>query len=97
MKNIWKVVSKIPKGKVVTYGQVASAVGRNPSREGLVVSQALTYAPDDVPCHRVVNRQGNLANGYPGGQNAQREKLIEEGVELITPYQVDLESARHYF
>ncbi len=46
---IWEVVSIVPKGKVVTYGQVAEAVGRNPSREGLVVSQALKRSLSQLP------------------------------------------------
>ncbi|MBS4025648.1 MAG: MGMT family protein [Clostridia bacterium] len=76
MKEIWEVVSKIPVGKVATYGQVAEAVGRNPSKEGLVVSRALKYAPIEISYHRVVNRIGNVAKGFPGGQDAHREKLV---------------------
>jgi methylated-DNA-protein-cysteine methyltransferase-like protein len=91
------MVSKIPFGKVATYGQVAEAVGRDPSREGLVISQALKYAPDEIPYHRVVNKEGNVATGYPGGQDAQREKLIKEGVEFVGFYRVDLKKTRHYF
>ncbi len=97
MEDIWRVVSKIPFGKVVTYGQVATAVGRNPAREGLVISQALSHASDDIPCHRVVNKEGYVANGFPGGQDAQRKILIEEKVEFITFYQVDLKRAMHFF
>lgn len=84
MKNkIYEIVKKIPVGKVVTYGQIAQGLGnKNLCR---VVGNVLHSNPDpaNIPCHRVVNAKGELSQMYAfGGLNAQKEKLISEGVEV---------------
>lgn len=96
MKNyyeqIYYIVSKIPEGKVATYGQIAALLG-NP-RNGRIVGWAMRMAPDDLnlPCHRVINREGTLAPGYTfGGQEVQRSMLEEEGVKFRQDGSVDLE------
>ena len=81
---IYEVVKQIPRGKVATYGQVASLAGnRNWSR---VVGYALHANPDPahIPCHRVVNRMG---------ENRQIALLESEGVKL-DGNRVDLEKYR---
>ena len=82
-EKIYDVVCKIPKGKVATYGQVATLAG-NP-RWARVVGYALhnNPAPCVIPCHRVVNRTGRLAPAFAfGGSDAQRLLLEGEGVEV---------------
>ncbi len=89
--KIYAVVKAIPKGKVLTYGQVATAAG-NP-RWARVVGYALHSNPDpaNIPCHRVVNREGRLADSYVfGGSGVQAEKLLSEGVTLNSDGLVDL-------
>lgn len=90
-EKIYMVVKQIPKGKVATYGQVARLAG-NPH-----LSQIVGYAlhsnpdPENIPCHRVVNRFGEVAKAFVfGGENAQIALLEAEGVEL-TDGKVDLE------
>lgn len=81
--KIYEVVCKIPKGKVATYGQVAALAG-NP-RWARVVGYALhnNPAPEIIPCHRVVNREGRVAESFVfGGGNAQRKLLENEGVKF---------------
>lgn len=47
--------------------------------------------PKNVPCHRVVNRDGKVAAGYKfGGAVAQRERLLAEGVKFRDNWYVDL-------
>ena len=58
-----------------------------------VVGQALHANPDssDVPCHRVVNKDGRMAPGYAfGGPGEQRMRLKAEGVKFIDDDHVDL-------
>ena len=91
---IYEVVKQIPKGKVATYGQVASLAGnKNWSR---VVGYALHANPDPehIPCHRVVNRMGEVSKAFVfGGENRQIALLESEGVKLDAN-RVDLENYR---
>ena len=80
-QEIYKIAAKIPKGKVMTYGQIARSLG-NPGWARLV-GQAMFYAlsPSDIPYHRVLNIKGEMAPDYAfGGQEIQRKMLEEEGV-----------------
>ena len=82
-EQIYAVVSRIPRGKVASYGQVAKLVG-NP-RLSRVVGYALhiNNDPERVPCYRVVNRFGEVSSAFAfGGENVQREMLLADGVEF---------------
>jgi methylated-DNA-protein-cysteine methyltransferase-like protein len=81
MKVVWQVVAGIPRGHVLTYGEVARLAGM--SRWARRVSRAMRRAPKslELPWHRVVNAQGRISfpedsNGY----RLQRERLEAEGV-----------------
>ena len=79
--KIYQQVKKIPRGEVVTYGEIAGKTGTTPR----VVGFALHKNPDpkNIPCHRVVFKDGSLSPGYAfGGEGAQREKLRQEGVKI---------------
>ena len=92
-EEIYKLVVKIPKGKVSTYGDLAKALGFVDSR---VVGWALHGNKNPkVPCHRVVNKNGDLAKGYVfGGWQKQKERLTEEGISFKNNKTVDLENCR---
>lgn len=77
--KIYLLVSRIPAGKVATYGQIARCLGIGDAR---IVGWALHANKNKrIPCHRVVNYQGELASGYVfGGWRRQRQKLLDEGV-----------------
>src|SRR3990167_2105767 len=61
--NIYRIVSRIPKGKVLTYGLVAKLVGiKNPRLVGSVLHKNIN--PKKIPCHRVVNARGKVASSY---------------------------------
>lgn len=82
-ERIYEVVRQIPKGKVATYGQVALLAG-NP-RWARVVGYALHVNPEPgrIPCHRVVNRLGQVSSAFAfGGENMQIKLLEGEGVTL---------------
>ncbi len=93
--RIYAVVRKIPKGKVASYGQVAMLAG-NP-RWARVVGYALHVNPDPaaIPCHRVVTKEGKLSPAFAfGGENVQRQLLLDEGVEFADENTVDMERFR---
>ncbi len=87
-KRVYDVVKKIPAGKVMTYGEIARIIGTKDARR---VGHALHANRDhEIPCHRVVNKDGRLAPGYAfGGQNEQRNRLLAEGVGFIDDKHVD--------
>ncbi len=90
-EKIYEVVKSIPKGKVATYGQVAMLAG-NP-RWARVVGYALHQnpAPGVIPCHRVVNREGKVAETFAfGGGTIQREILEKEGIKFEKDGHIDL-------
>ena len=90
-ETIYDVVCSIPKGKVATYGQVAALAG-NP-RWARVVGYALHVnpKPGEIPCHRVVNRDGRTAAAFAfGGADMQRKLLEEEGVGFLPDGRVDM-------
>lgn len=89
---IYDIVRRIPRGRVATYGQIASLAG-NP-RLARVVGYALHVNPDPahIPCFRVVNREGRVSPAFAfGGENVQIRLLEEEGVTFREEGFVDLE------
>lgn len=84
VKSVWQVVQGIPRGHVLTYGEVARLAGM--SRAARRVSQALRRAPRgmDLPWHRVINSQGKIS--FPedsAGFKQQKDLLEEEGVVFL--------------
>lgn len=86
---VCELVRQIPPGQVATYGQLARLLG-NP-RLSRAVGYAMHTAPEDVPCHRVVNRFGGLCDAFsPGGKQTHRLLLEMEGVTFTPEGCVDL-------
>ena len=79
--EVLELVSQIPSGRVMTYGQIAALCGA--PWAAWEVGQIAHYGDPKIPWQRVVNKQGGLAKGYPGGQEAHKIELIEEGIEVI--------------
>lgn len=82
-KLVYQLVSLIPKGKVITYGQISKFLRINSPR---LVGQILhkNPAPKNIPCHRVVFSDGRLSKNYAfGGERAQMEKLKKEGIAFL--------------
>ena len=89
-EEVYAAVRRIPRGRVATYGQIARMIGR--PRAARVVGYALSAAPADVPCHRVVSRQGGLSEAFsPCGRETHRLLLEMEGVTFRPDGTVDLE------
>lgn len=100
MKNnffarVYNVVKEIPRGKVATYGQIATILGA--PKYSQVVGFALhsNPEPNEIPCHRVVNRHGELSVSFAfGGENEQRKKLEKEGVIFTDGGKVDMKACQ---
>ncbi len=89
--RVFVVVSRIPRGRVTTYGSIARALGT--PRAARSVGWALSLAPDEdaLPCHRVVDRNGFLSGGWHWGHpDIMAGLLQDEGVPFLDPYRVDL-------
>jgi len=84
---IYALVAQIPKGRLMTYGQLAALCGR--PQAAWEVGQIAHFGPSELPWHRVVNKQGGLAKGWPGGIDIHRQLLEAEGVE-VQDYAVDI-------
>jgi len=90
-EKVYAVCSRIPRGKVATYGDIARALKTQAYR---AVGNALNknpYAPR-VPCHRVVGSDGSLT-GFAGGLEKKRAMLRGEGVH-VTDEKIDLTKCR---
>ena len=88
--QVYRIVRSIPKGKVTTYGHIARILGIKDSR---IVGWALHSNKDSkVPCHRVVNKDGKVAENYAlGGWKEQKMRLLSEGVKFKDKMHVDLQ------
>uniref|UniRef100_A0A7V3ZTV6 MGMT family protein n=1 Tax=candidate division WOR-3 bacterium TaxID=2052148 RepID=A0A7V3ZTV6_UNCW3 len=81
-KKVLAIVKKIPKGKVMTYKEIALKLGnKNLAR---AVGQALKRNPWPIiiPCHRVIRSDGKLG-GYSLGKKKKKELLKKEGIVII--------------
>lgn len=88
-EQVWNLVRQVPRGKLVTYGQIAQML---PPPVGVEVEEykvfgsrwvgaAMAACPDDVPWQRVVNSQGKISE-RPGAKR-QRQLLEEEGIVFV--------------
>lgn len=92
---IFELVKQIPVGMVTTYGTIALKTG-NP-RRSRVIGNAMAHCNDkNVPCHRVVIKDGKLPKNFGVGGNAYQRFLLEqEGVSFLNDGRVDMK--KHFF
>ena len=96
-EQIREKVKEIPEGKVSTYGEVAKTLGIKDVRK---IGWALHQNKDSgkCPCHRVVNKEGEISKGYVfGGLEVKKALLENEGVLFTTNTKVDLEKCLYTF
>jgi methylated-DNA-[protein]-cysteine S-methyltransferase len=82
-QRVWHEIAKIPRGKIMTYTQLARRIGK--PRAARAVANACgrnPYAPR-IPCHRVIRSDGSLG-GYSGAGGIARKRalLLKEGIRL---------------
>ncbi len=91
-EQVYDIVATISPGSVITYGTIAQMLGRPGAAR--LVGYAMHSAPYDLnlPCHRVVNRNGTMAPGNIfGGEKNQRRMLEGEGVTFLENGFIDME------
>jgi len=90
-QRVYAVVCTIERGKVTTYGRIAEKCGSPRASRAVGMALHRNPRPGEIPCHRVVNREGRLAPGFAfGGPDIQRRMLMAEGVEVSDDGYVDL-------
>lgn len=88
-ERVYELVAQIPKGRVMTYGQIAALSGA--AWAAWEVGQIAHTGPEALPWWRVVNKQGGLASGYPGGGREKHCALLEaEGVRVSELFTVEV-------
>ena len=88
-KRVYEITARIPLGKVSCYGQIAFLAGH--PRAARIVGALMHTAPSDLPCHRVLYKDGSLCPGEVfGGPARQREMLEDEGVAFLPDGRVDM-------
>lgn len=77
-EKVREIVRKIPKGKTMSYSEVAEKAGNRKAARAVAMIMSKNYDPR-VPCHRVIRANGALAGYNRGGIDAKRKILINEG------------------
>ncbi len=92
--EVYRLVRQIPRGRVVTYGQIAVYLG-NP-QGARTVGWAMRGSPEGVPWHRVINAGGRIsAHGRPPDEVARQRALLEaEGMAFDREGRIDLRTYR---
>ncbi len=83
---IYSLIAQLPSDKVTTYGDLAALAGS--PRAARIIGGIAHAGPEELPWHRLVNAQGGLAVGYPGGRDVQRQLLLQDGIECDTTWHV---------
>lgn len=90
-EEVYKVVARIPAGRVMSYGQIARMLGA--PRAARQVGWAMRCCPDNIPWQRVVKDSGEIAGG--GHADFRRILLEEERVSFLPDGRVDMEKCRY--
>ena len=92
-EEVYKVVARIPAGRVMSYGQIARVLGAPGAARQ--VGWAMRCCPDDIPWQRVVKDSGEIAGG--GHADFRRILLDEERVSFLPDGRVDMEKCRYHY
>jgi methylated-DNA-[protein]-cysteine S-methyltransferase len=81
--KVWKEIKKIPKGKVITYKELAKAIAKPNASRAVANACGKNPYPVTIPCHRVIRSDGRIG-GYSGrgGIKMKKNLLKKEGVNL---------------
>lgn len=79
-EKCYSLLRKVPRGKITTYKDIAEAMGTKAYRAVGTAMNKNPYAPE-VPCHRVVNSNGEVG-GFANGTSKKIEMLKKEGIPI---------------
>ena len=82
--SVWRALSSIPYGSVVSYGEIAKRVGKPKGAQAVGMANHANPLPIIIPCHRVIGADGSMV-GFGGGIDLKLWLLSHEG---ITPGQI---------
>lgn len=80
IRDIYAITKLIPEGRVTSYGAIATVLEQK--RRVRMVGWAMNQCPEDIPAHRVLNRNGVLTGRAAFGENKMVELLRAEGIEV---------------
>jgi len=90
-QRVYKIVKKIPRGRVMTYGQIAEILGEGYTPR--TVGFCMHSSPDGTPWHRVLNAQGACSTGRLVLPHDKQQRLLElEGVVFNKSHRCDLQT-----
>ena len=76
-ERVYKIVARIPRGKTMTYKQVAARAGNKLAARAVGTLMAHNY-DEKIPCHRVIRSDGKIGDYNRGGPSRKVELLLEE-------------------
>ena len=82
-KKVWNEITKIPKGKTITYKELAIKIGKPKAYRAVANACAKNPLLEIIPCHRVIRSDGKMGN-YMGEKGIERKKklLEREGIKF---------------
>ncbi|MFT7335519.1 MAG: methylated-DNA-protein-cysteine methyltransferase-like protein [Porticoccaceae bacterium] len=95
-ERVYSIAKQIPYGKVTSYGAIAKSLGTARSARMVGWAMNASHSKDDVPAHRVVNRNGLLTGKFHfDGTNLMQQLLESEGIVVVDNQIVDFE--KHFW
>ena len=95
-ERVYEVARQIPYGKVTSYGAIAKVIGAARSARMVGWAMNASHNLEDVPAHRVVNRNGLLTGKYHfNGTNMMQQLLESEGIIVVENQIIDFE--KHFW
>lgn len=91
-ERVYQIARQIPYGRVTSYGAIAKCLGAARSARMVGWAMNASHNLEDIPAHRVVNRNGMLSGkNHFQGTNLMQQLLESEGVEVVDNQIVDFE------
>lgn len=95
-ERVYEIARQIPEGKVTSYGAIAKALGAARSARMVGWAMNASHNREDIPAHRVVNRNGLLSGKHHfDGTNLMQQLLESEGIQVVNNQIVDFE--KHFW
>jgi methylated-DNA-protein-cysteine methyltransferase related protein len=95
-ERVYEIARQIPEGKVTSYGAIAKALGTARSARMVGWAMNASHNRDDIPAHRVVNRNGLLSGKHHfDGTNLMQQLLENEGIKVVDNQIVDFQ--KHFW